>query len=85
MNSMLSGAWGILDLWLLQSQLKSQQPSEDSHAKLVEALEEENEMLRSEVVDLLREKEELGQFLKQQVETFLELQTASVGDDSAEV
>lgn len=55
-------------VWLLQSQLRSQQASEDA-AKLAETLEEENEMLRSELEDLLREKEELGQFLKQQVHT----------------
>lgn len=59
----------MLDLWLLQSQLRSQQRSEDSHAKLAQTLEEEKEMLRSELEDLLREKEELGQFLKQQVGT----------------
>lgn len=58
----------MLPLWLLQSRLEGQQPSEDSEARLAETLEEENQMLRSELEDLLRDKEELGQFLKQQVE-----------------
>lgn len=61
----------MLDLWLLQNQLKSQQPSEDGYAMLAETLVEKNEMLRSELEELLREKEELGQFLKQQVGTYL--------------
>lgn len=57
----------MLPLWLLQSRLEGQQPSEDSEARLAETLEE-NQMLQSELEDLLRDKEELGQFLKQQVE-----------------
>ena len=54
---------------LLQNRPRSQQPCEGGRAKLAETLEEENQRLRSDLEDLLREKEELGHFLKQQVPT----------------
>ncbi|TNM88315.1 hypothetical protein fugu_004569 [Takifugu bimaculatus] len=51
----------------LESEQTSEQSSEDIYIKTDETLEEENEMLRTELEDLLRERKQFGLFLKQQV------------------